>query len=47
MIYTDTWQTALMFVADIVIVVHGVVAVGGFKPIIDIGLEGERIQAIE
>ncbi|XP_063913583.1 sodium-coupled monocarboxylate transporter 2-like [Zophobas morio] len=46
-IYTDTWQTALMFVADIVIVVHGVVAVGGFKPIIDIGLEGERIQAID
>ncbi|XP_063914114.1 sodium-coupled monocarboxylate transporter 2-like isoform X2 [Zophobas morio] len=46
-VYTDTWQTAIMFVADVVIVIHGVVAVGGFKPIIDIGLEGNRIQAID
>lgn len=46
-VYTDTWQTLVMFISVTVVVVLGVVYIGGFEVIFDRALEGGRITAPE
>lgn len=46
-VYTDTWQTLVMFFSVTVVVVLGVVYIGGFDVIFDRAFEGGRITAPE
>ncbi|KYB27649.1 Putative sodium-dependent multivitamin transporter-like Protein [Tribolium castaneum] len=45
-VYTDTWQTVVMFISDMVVVILGVVAIGGMSVIIERSSAGNRIQSL-
>ncbi|RZB39974.1 sodium-coupled monocarboxylate transporter 1 [Asbolus verrucosus] len=45
-VYTDTWQTIVMFISLMVVVVVGIVDLGGFATIVHRAYEGERMQPL-
>lgn len=43
MVQTDIWQTLVMFIGIIVVVILGVIYAGGFGPVFQHAAEGGRI----
>jgi sodium-coupled monocarboxylate transporter 8/12 len=45
-VYTDTWQTVVMFISVLVVVILGIISVGGMNVIIERAYAGNRLHSL-